>query len=72
MFIKLIGLYHMDPTNNNYTGYWQKLGQYAFQFTSDKSHASKLTQEEVDAILKYKTHYCKMYGAYDMVVEPAD
>lgn len=69
MFIKIVGMYHMDPTDDKYSSYWQKAGQYAFQFTPNKANASKLTQEEVDNILKYKKHYCQMYGASDMIVE---
>lgn len=68
MFIKILGMYHMDPNNDKYSSYWQKVGKYAFQFTPNKENASKLTQEEVDNILRYEKHYCSMYGARKMVV----
>lgn len=69
MFVKLLGLYHLDENDPKNSSYWQKLGDYAFQFTPNKANASNLTQEEVDNILKYKDHYCRMYGASKMVVE---
>lgn len=69
MFVKLVGMYHLDENNPKYSGYWQKAGDYGFQITPNKSNASNLTQKEVDNILKYKNHYCSMYGASKMVVE---
>ena len=69
MFVKLVGMYHLDENNPKYSGYWQKSGDYGFQITPNKSNASNLTQREVDNILKYKNHYCSMYGASKMVVE---
>ena len=68
MYIKLLGLYHMDESDPKYSSYWQKVGDYCFQFTPNKANATDLTQEEVDNILRYKHHYCKMYGASKMVV----
>lgn len=69
MYVKLLGLYHLDEDNPKYSAYWQKTGDYTFQFTWDKNNASNLTQQEVDNILKYQKHYCNMYGASKMVVE---
>lgn len=69
MFVKSVGMYHLDENDPKYSSYWQKIGDCCFQFTSNKSNASNLTQEEVDNILKYKNHYCSMYGASKMIVE---
>ena len=68
MFIKLLGLHHLDKDDPKYSAYWQKVGDYSFQFTPNKENASDLTQKEVDNILKYKKHYCRMYGASEMIV----
>lgn len=68
MYIKLLGLYHLDEKDPRNESYWQSLGDAAFQFTPNKNNATNLTQEQVDDILKYKRHYCRLYGASKMVV----
>lgn len=67
MYIKFVGLYHLDKNDPKYWSYYQKIGQYCFQLTPNKENASNLTQQEVDNIFKYKRHYCQMYGASDMI-----
>lgn len=67
MFVKLIGLYHLDKEDPKNSAYYQTVGTYCYQFTSNKDNATDLTQEQVDTIMKHKNDYCKQYGASDMV-----
>lgn len=69
MYIKLLGLYHMDENNPKFSSYYQKVGTGCFQFVHTKTHATNLSQEECDAVMKYADDYCKMYGASKMVIE---
>ena len=68
MFIKLVGLYHLDKDDSKNSAYYQAVGTYCFQFTNNKDNATDLTQDQVNSIIKYKDDYCKQYGASDMVI----
>lgn len=52
MYIKLVGLYHMDENDPKFSSYYQKVGTYCFQFVHTKANATNLSQEECDAVMK--------------------
>ena len=68
MYMKLEGLYGIKGQN----AWYRKSGDSCFDFTSDRNHASYLTEAEAIEIERNADWYCKQYNAERMVVDWAD
>lgn len=66
MIIAIHNLYHVASGDK---AYYRKQGIYCFDFVNDIKHASDLTQEECEHIMKSSEWYCKQYGASHMTME---
>lgn len=64
MYVVMHNLYGL-----NNTAYFRKVGDGCFDFSSNKSHASDMTQEECETVLKNQDWYCHQYRASHMTIE---
>ena len=59
MIIKMVGLYGFDDTK----AYFREIGDGCFDFVNNKKHASDLSREKVEEVMKYKDWYLNQYNA---------